>query len=373
MRVGINAYLCSSSANYRRTGVSRYIHELIIHLAKLDDSIDLLAYARTAEDGREWGNVTTRPAPIGVERPPVRIGFELTGLPVIARRDHLDIFHGPVNTIPFGTGARTVVTIHDLAFLAFPEQVTNKRYHYLKQMIGSSVMRANMIVTPSESTRQDVIERYRVNPDKVQVTPLGVDPRFAPADDLEIQRVRSKFALAQPFVLFVGTIEPRKNLARLIQASAALQSDTSHDLVLAGPDGWLMTEIEASIGKYPMPERLRRIGYVDDADLVGLYSAADVVAIPSLYEGFGLPVLEAMAAGGAVLTSNVSSLPEVAGDAAELIDPSSIDEIGAGLRRIIDNPGRQAGLRALGIEQARQFTWDRTAATTYRAYQEALG
>jgi len=133
-----------------------------------------------------------------------------------------------------------------------------------------------------------------------------------------------------------------------------------------------MADIEQAINRYPLPDRLRRIGYVDEADLVGLYSVADVVAIPSIYEGFGLPVLEAMASGGAVLTSNRSSLPEVAGTAAEMVDPSSVDEISAGLERIIGNVSRQSELRLAGIERARQFTWDRTAETTFSAYRVAL-
>ena len=372
MRVGINAFLCSSGANYRRTGVSRYILELISHLAKLELGPEVVAYVRDAVVGPDSTGVTFRNAPFSVKRPPIRIGFEFSGLPVLARRDQLDVFHGPVNTIPFGLGVPTAVTVHDLAFLLFPEQVTRKRYHYLKQMIRSSVRRADAVLTPSESTRQDVITHFGIDEKLVHVTPLGVDAKFAPASPEEVQRVRSKFDLELPVVLFVGTIEPRKNLARLIDASAGLQSEIPHNLVLAGPDGWQMAGIEEAISRYPGPHMLRRIGYVDDADLVGLYTGADVVAIPSIYEGFGLPVLEAMAAGGAVLTSNVSSLPEVAGSAAELVDPGSVDAIGAGLVRVLGNKSRQSELRLAGVARAREFTWRRTAETTFAAYKEAL-
>ncbi|MDQ2682582.1 MAG: glycosyltransferase family 4 protein [Chloroflexota bacterium] len=368
MRIGLNAYLCAPEANYRRTGIHRYIHELAVHLARLQDGPDLLAYV--AGEIREFGDcgIDQRVAPIPVRNPAARIGFELTGLPVLTARDRLDLFHGPVNTIPFGLRMPALVTVHDLAFLYYPEHITRGRYRYLRTMIGSSVRRARMILTPSEATRQDVVERFRIDPDKVRVTPLGVDGRFRQAaGEPELAR----FGLERPFVLFVGTVEPRKNLARLIAASDRLQEVIEHDLVLAGPDGWLMVEIRAALEGYRHGDRLRRLGFVDDRDLADLYAGAAVVAIPSLYEGFGLPVLEAMSAGAAVLTANVSSLPEVAGEAAELVDPVSVDSIAAGLERVLTDTGRRDELRRLGPIRASTFTWERTASATLDAYLEA--
>lgn len=369
MKVGINAYLCSSGSTYRRTGVHRYIHELVAALVRQDNAPDLMAYVQQKILDGGWSGVHQKVAPVPVGRAPARIGFELTGLPVLIRRSDVDVFHGPVNTVPMGIGVPAVVTVHDLAFLRFPEQVTARRYRYLKRMIGSSVRRSRLVLTPSEATRADVIERYGVAPERVVVTPLGVDTRYQASTSTD---VREQLGLRRPFVLYVGTIEPRKNLPRLIDASNHVQDEFEHDLVLAGPDGWLMDDVEQAIAGYRFAERLRRIGFVDDDVLAGLYREADVVAIPSLYEGFGLPVLEALSVGAVVLTSSVSSLPEVAGDAAELVDPRSIDAIADGLRRLLWDETRRSELRVLGPRRAAEFTWDRTAHLTLAAYEAAL-
>lgn len=365
MIVGINAFLCSPRAGYRRTGVHRYIQELVAALAALHEDVDVRAYVQSPIDDPRWANVHQRTAPVPVGRPPVRIAVEMAGLPFMARRDGIDLFHGPVNTLPFGLPVPGVVTVHDLAFLRFPEQVTKRRYHYLKHMIGSAVRRARMVLTPSEATRMDVIERFCLPPEKVRVTPLGVDDRYA-------RSVGATDRPARPLVLTVGTLEPRKNLPRLIAASALLQDQIEHDLLLAGPDGWLMDEIDQAIAVYPRQDRLQRIGFVDDETLGRLYGTASVVAIPSLYEGFGLPVLEAMSAGAPVLTSNVSSLPEVAGDAAVLVDPDSVESILAGLQSFIGDPKVQAEFAERGRRRAQQYTWERTASATVAAWKDAL-
>jgi glycosyltransferase involved in cell wall biosynthesis len=181
--------------------------------------------------------------------------------------------------------------------------------------------------------------------------------------------VRKLYVLHKPIILTVGTLEPRKNLPMLVRAFAALHEQFPHDLVLAGPEGWLMDEIERTIAESGIGDRVRRIGFVDDEALVALYNGADVVAVPSLYEGFGLPVLEAMASGAPVLTSNVSSLPEVAGDAAVLVDPANLDSVVDGLRQMLASDELRARLRAAGPAQAAPFTWERTASLTHAAYQ----
>jgi glycosyltransferase involved in cell wall biosynthesis len=364
MRVGINAYLCTARGGYRRTGVHRYIHELIAAISGLTDAPDLVAYVQEMTEDATWSNVRQRKAPVSVQLPALRIGFELAGLPVLARRDRLDLFHGPVNTLPFGLPVPGSVMVHDLAFLRYPEQVTAKRYSYLKHMIGSSVRRAALVLTPSEATRQDVIEQFGLPADRVRVTPLGVDDRYRS----DLVRTRT----GRPSILSVGTLEPRKNLPRLIAASAELQSEIEHDFILAGPDGWLMDEITVAIETYPNRDRFQRLGFVDDETLATLYASATVVAVPSLYEGFGLPVLEAMSAGAAVVTSRVSSLPEVAGDAAEYVDPDFTESILDGLRRVLTDVGLRQSLQERGRIRARDFTWTRTAGMTVRAWSDLL-
>ena len=369
MRIGLNALLCSRGQNYRRTGVSRYIDELIRGLASSTPGDDLVAYVDRGFEPEGWSATQLRHALIPVRNPAVRIGWEMTGLTMRAFRDRLDVFHGTVNTLPFGIRAATVVTVHDLAFLKYPEQITGKRYQYLRRMIESSVKRSDLVLTPSKSTRSDVINLFGAAPELVVATPLGVDPRFRPATPDEMTSVVRKYGVVHPYILSVGTLEPRKNLPMLIRSFAALRDEIPHDLVLAGPAGWLMEEIERTIADSWIQERIRRIGFVEDADLAALYSGADVVAIPSLYEGFGLPVLEAMASGAPVLTSNVSSLPEIAGDAGILVDPTNLESVVDGLRRVLGSEDLRRQMRAAGPAQAAQFTWARTAAETLVAYR----
>ena len=369
MRIGLNALLCSSGRNYRRTGVSRYIDELARHLAHDPGQDELIAYVSRSFEPSGWDHVRLRRAWFPVEKPPVRIGWEAAVLPFATLRDRLAVYHGTVNTLPAGIRAATAVTVHDLAFLHYPEQITAKRYQYLKRMIRYSVGRADVVLVPSEATRADVVESFRFDPDRVVVTPLGVDPRFSPAAGSAIEAVRELYALQRPYILSVGTLEPRKNLPMLVRAFAALRNQFPHDLVLAGPEGWLMDEIERTIAESGIADRVRRIGFVEDRALVALYSGSDLVAIPSLYEGFGLPVLEAMASGAPVLTSKVSSLPEVAGEAALLVDPANLDSVTDGLRQLLASDSLRARLRLAGPAQAAQFTWERTAALTRAAYQ----
>lgn len=369
MRVGLNALLSSSGRNYRRTGVSRYIDELIRHLALVGGQTELIAYISRDFEPASWDSVQLRRTALSVTNPAMRIAWELTTLPLKTRRDQLDVFHGTVNALPAGLRAATAVTVHDLAFLRYPEQITAKRYRYLKWMIGDSVGRADVVLTPSQATRSDVIDAFGTSPERVVVTPLGVDPRFRPASAESIETVRNSYALERPYVLAVGTLEPRKNLPMLLRAFAALHKEIPHDLVLAGPGGWLMDDIEQSISESGIQGRIRRLGFADDGSLVALYSGADLVAVPSLYEGFGLPVIEAMATGVPVLTSNVSSLPEVAGDAAILIDPTNLESMIEGIRRGLRSEDLRSRLREAGPARAAQFTWERTATKTLAAYQ----
>jgi glycosyltransferase involved in cell wall biosynthesis len=349
--------------------VSRYIDELVRHLVQDPGQDEVIAYVGRSFEPARWDGVQLRRARAPVEKPLVRIGWEAAVLPFATLRDRLAVFHGTVNTLPAGVRAATAVTVHDLAFLHYPEQITAKRYQYLKRMIRYSIGRADIVLVPSEATRVDVIEAFRVDPDRVAVTPLGVDPRFTLVDDSAITEMRTLYALHKPYILTVGTLEPRKNLPMLVRAFAALHEQFPHDLVLAGPEGWLMDEIERTIFESGIGDRVRRIGFVDDNALVGLYNGADVVAIPSLYEGFGLPVLEAMASGAPVVTSRVSSLPEVAGNAAMLVDPTNLDSVIDGLRQVLASDELRARLRAAGLARAAPFTWERTASLTRAAYQ----
>jgi glycosyltransferase involved in cell wall biosynthesis len=367
MRVGVNALLGSTEPNVRATGMSRYVVSLLRALGQANGSDELIAFV--GEPLSRPGRLRFRRAPGLVRYPVARIGWEHAALPVLARAERLHVFHGTTNTLPLLLGTPSVVTIHDLAFLHYAEHVRRRRYHYLRQMVRRARRQARFVITPSEATRVDVLELLGGDPERTVAIPLGVDERFRSPPEERRGETRERYGLEEPFVLAVGTVEPRKNLVRLIEAMTLLADEYPHLLALAGPTGWLSQGVEAAISGSGISKRIRRLGFVADDDLPALYAAATAVAVPSLYEGFGLPVLEALASGAAVVTSNVSSLPEVAGDAAVLVDPTSAADIAAALRRLIDAPEFATDLRCRAVERARRFSWASTAERTLDVYR----
>lgn len=285
-------------------------------------------------------------------------------LPIQTFTGPVDVLHAPDFALPPSLGARTIVTIHDLAFLTHPECALPSLVTYLKRVVPRAVRHANHIVAVSERTAADLVELLGVPRAKISVIPLGVDPAFRRVTDpARLAEVERRYGLAHPLVLAVGTLEPRKNYARLIAAFAEASRAPGGPAMLAivGGDGWLTEGIYSAVEKHGIADQVRFLGYVPDADLPALYSLADVVAVPSLYEGFGIPVLEAMACGAAVLASTGGSLPEVAGDAAVLVPPTDTEALTDGLIRLIRDADLRAELGAKGIARARAFTWDACA------------
>jgi glycosyltransferase involved in cell wall biosynthesis len=374
VRVGVNALLLNQGAGYRQTGVSRYIDRLLRALPEAMESDELRVYSGAGTEppldglGEGW-----RTAPLKTERPAARIAWEHLAIPALTRRDDIDLFHGTVNVVPPRLPCPSVVTVHDLAFLRFPDQVTKRRYRYLSRMIRGSVNRATKVIAVSESTKRDIVELLDVAPEKIAVTPLGVDERFRPLDEEALATFRQQAGIERSFALFVGTLEPRKNLPRLVEAFSIIADDVPHDLVVIGPEGWLTNEIHETSARLLERGRLQFRGFVSDGQLPAWYSACDLFAYPSLYEGFGLPALEAMACGAPVLTSSVSALPEVVGDAALTVSPTDSQTIAEGMRRLLMDSELRRDLRHRGIERSKVFTWARTAELTVEVYREAAG
>jgi glycosyltransferase involved in cell wall biosynthesis len=271
---------------------------------------------------------------------------------------------------------RIVTVVHDLAFLRFPETAPHidARWH---RRFAETVRSVAAVVVPSGSVREDLLAAEPVDPDRVLVVHHGVEAEaFAPVPQSAVDGVRKKFGIEGPYALFVGGIEPRKNLVNLVRGFGELKAGPS--LVIAGgPVRWFpraVEELEAAVEALPSPvrERVVRTGYVGERDKVALLSGASLLAYPSLYEGFGFPVLEAFAAGVPVLTSNVSSLPEVAGDAAVLVDPADSSAIGEGLAEMFGDPDLRAVLSAGGVARAANFTWEMTARRTADALHMAV-
>jgi glycosyltransferase involved in cell wall biosynthesis len=288
----------------------------------------------------------------------------------------VDLYHATDFVLPpVRPKTRTVLTVHDLSFVRAPEAASPALKAYLDVVVPRSVRRADHVLADSQATKDDLIALYNVVPEKVEVLLSGVNARFQPiTDPAQITAVREKYQIgAAPFILSVGTVQPRKNYERLIAALAALPANLDVHLVIAGGRGWLQGPIYAAVEKLGLQARVHFIGFADDDDLPTLYSAARCLAFPSLYEGFGLPVLEAFACGTPILTSNVSSLVEVAGDAALMVDPHSTDEITVALTRLLTDDSLRATLIARGVEQAKQFTWARAATQLQAVYRRLLG
>jgi glycosyltransferase involved in cell wall biosynthesis len=272
----------------------------------------------------------------------------------------------PAHVVPPVHPRATVVTIHDLGYLHEPDAHTDWSRRYLDWSTRWSVRAARHVIAISEATKNDLIERYRVPEERISVVYHGVDERFRPADAVEMARARGKLGLGtdERFILFVGTLQPRKNLVRLIEAFETIADDEPNlKLVLAGRRGWKTDEIDLAIATSRHRARILLPGHVPDADLPALYSSATVVVLISLFEGFGLPALEAMACGAPVLVSDRGSLPEVAGDAAVIVDPLDVREIVAGLRDLMDPEDRKRRVTR-GRQHASRFTWEQAGRDT---------
>jgi glycosyltransferase involved in cell wall biosynthesis len=359
-------------------GIGRYTRELVRLLAEIDQLTDYRLFAA----GQRPDHL---PAPPGANFiwKPSRIGAEWFArlwhrahlpLPVETWVGPVGLFHATDFTLPpCRAGTRTLLTVHDLSFVRAPETATRGLRSFLNRVVPRSVARADHVLADSEATRHDLIELYQAPPSKVSVLYPGVDSRFAPVEDAEALRaVRARYSLGdEPFVLSVGTVQPRKNYVRLAEAFARLAIPGVR-LVIAGGKGWLADPLHARIGELGIGDRVTFAGFVDDDDLPALYSAAAAFAYPSLYEGFGLPPLEAMACGVPVVVSNTSSLPEVTGDAAVQVDPYAVDALSAALQRVLTDHGLRAELREKGRQQAQQFTWDAAARQLHSLYSSLL-
>jgi glycosyltransferase involved in cell wall biosynthesis len=281
-------------------------------------------------------------------------------LPVELITGPLDVFYSPDFVLPPTLRAtRTLLTVHDLSFLHYPDAYVPSLRRYLERAVPRSVARADRLLADSKATRADLIAYYGAAPDKIDVLYCGVDPRFGPdSNPGERVRLQDRYGIDdRPYVLTVGTLQPRKNFARLIEAFVSLAADVQ--LLIAGGRGWLCEDILAKAAEHR--DRVRLLGFVDDADLPALYRNAELFSLPSLYEGFGLPVLEAMACGTPVVCSGVSSLPEVAGDAASMIDPFDVDGLAAAIARVLQEAAVRRNMAARGLEQAKRFTWEQVA------------
>jgi len=374
MHVAIDARYVATT----QSGVGMYTANLVQALAALDSENRYTYIIRHGQPPLRVGeNFTPWTTRISFENHWVGDLWQNCYLPFKLRARQADLFHGPAVFLPLTKlGFRTVVTIHDLVAFRFPETVPVKYGLYMRLMIRLAVRSADRVIAASLQTRDDLVERLRVPAEKIAVIHEGLDQSFQPVrNPARLAEVRRRDGLRGPYILFVGNLEPRKNLVRLIEAFGRLKARHTlpHQLIVAGKRGWLYRSIFEAVERLGLRDDVIFTGYVPAEDLPALYAMADLFAFPSLYEGFGLPVLEAMACGTPVLTARTGSLPEVAGEAAWYVDPLDVEALADGMARILTDPGTRADLVDRGLLQAKRFTWAKTAAATLDIYRRTLG
>jgi glycosyltransferase involved in cell wall biosynthesis len=369
-----------TAAYEQGAGIGRYVRGLIRALSAVDIQTPYRLFVAGASrrllppvPGPNFSWFPTRITPLWFARIWYRLQIPL---PVESFIGRVRLYHATDFTLPpTFPGTRTLLTVHDLSFVRAPEATTPVLKAYLDQVVPRSVKRASHVLADSQATKDDLVELYGTSPEKITVLYGGVEPNFVPVNDPAARKaVRQRYNIPDvPYILSIGTVQPRKNYARLIQALAALgpQCKDVH-LVIVGGRGWLENPIYQAVKDFQLTDRVHFTGFARDEDLPALYSDAICLAYPSLYEGFGFPVLEAMACGTPAVTSTVSSMPEVAGDAALLIDPYNVEALVDALRRLLTDESLRSTLITRGFVQAARFTWDRSAHQLREHYQNLL-
>jgi len=358
----------------RDFGIGTYIRNLLRHLARLDATTEFVVLCReqdcafVTELGENFRAVTEPSRPYSLR--------EQFAIPLELRRAGANLFHAPHYVLPPMTPCRSVVTIHDCIHLRFPQYLPSRLgYAYARSSLWVAAHRSARVLTVSEASKRDILEYFRVPESKVTVIYNAIDERFheePPAD--EVMRVQERYQLTDPFILYAGNIKPHKNLERLIEAFHMVRrGELEHiKLLIIGDEISKYATLRRAVHRYKLHKHVRFFGFVPDATLAILYRLARVFVFPSLYEGFGLPPLEAMASGTPVITSNLSSLPEVVGDAAMLIDPYQPDAIAGAMRRVLQDERLRDDMRERGLARVREFSWARSVKQVREIYDEVL-
>ncbi len=368
MRIAIDA------RKLRDYGIGTYVRNLLRHLARLDRTTDYVVVCYEA-DQPVVAQLGENFHPLLDSSPGYSVREQLT-IPLDLRRARVGLFHAPHYVLPPLTPCPSVVTIHDCIHLRFPQYLPNRfAYAYAKSSLWVATHRSSRILTVSDASKRDILRYFHIPEKKIDVIPNAIDERFwAPPLEEEVEHVRERYQLDAPFVLYAGNIRPHKNIERLIEAFYLLRKRGFDEvkLLVIGDEISKYATLRRAVHSYKLHKHVRFFGFVEDKTLAILYRLARVFVFPSLYEGFGLPPLEAMASGTPVITSNVSSLPEVVGDAALLIDPYEPEAISDAMQRVLSDAGLRADLRARGLARARHFSWERSISRVREIYQEVL-
>jgi len=371
MRVGIDAHCLGQ----KKTGNETYTYTLVKYLSLLDrDGIDYTVYVGGAVESGETfcSNGAFQLKPIRPVNPFVRIPI---GFAIESRARRLDVFHAQY-LLPYHLKCRTVLTVHDVLYERFPQYFTKSDCYRLRVGVPWSCRRADHIITVSESSKRDIVDLYGLDPDQITVTYPGPDACYRPLDKNESKKLlKEKYGIDGDLILYVGAVQPRKNIPKLLSAFAQLKSERRlpHKLVIVGPKAWLSAEAFRALQENSAREDILMTGYVPRIDLPYFYNAAAVFVYPSSCEGFGLPVVEAMACGTPTITSRGSSLEEVAGGAAVLVDPGVSEDIAFAIEQVLGDSALQAQLRDAALARSREFSCQRMAMQTQEIYRQLVG
>jgi glycosyltransferase involved in cell wall biosynthesis len=372
MHVAINAHLLAAGNSYRQAGIHRYIYNVLTHLPALDETLAYTVFLNHPLD-QSLPRLHQQKGMFSTSSSLKRILWEQLVQPFALQRLKPALYHAMAFVMPRGVPCPSVVTVYDLSFERYPQVLSGLRRRYLQMFTRVSCQRATRIIAISESTANDIVDLWAISREKIDVAPPGLSPEFRPLAEELVEGFRHRTQLPRRFLLFLGTLEPRKNLPMLIRAYAALPKSMREEvhLVLGGGKGWLYNDIFATITQHGLEDKVHLPGYIPPEDLVLWYNAADGFVYPALYEGFGMPIVEALACGKSVLVSRSSSLPEAAGDLGILLPPNDEAAWRDAMRHLIEHPERQAAIRPRALAWAREFTWERTATRTLESYYRA--
>jgi glycosyltransferase involved in cell wall biosynthesis len=372
MRVALDGFPLSSP----KTGIGHYTFELARALAQVSpgDTFELISpfpvtdsIVEQVQQSSLTNLILNNPRGTSFRR-----RWWAIGLPLFLRQHSFDVFHGTNYEVPLWNRKRNILTIHDLSLQLHPEYHEARLVRRARRRLPLMIRSAALIIAVSQSMKREICEHLKIKPELVVVTPEAPRRSFKPLPVAETAAVRERLGIEADFILTVGTIEPRKNLLTLVRALDQILRTTSlrPQLVIAGGEGWLMNELYSFIKSSGVGKSVRFVGYTADEDLRALYSSCCVCVYPSLYEGFGLPPLEAMACGAPVITSRIPAIVETVGDAAVLFDPLSVDELASSLVQLWTDEGQRDQLSRAGLKRAAEFTWEQTARLTLDIYRQ---
>jgi glycosyltransferase involved in cell wall biosynthesis len=353
-------------------GIGTYVQNLLRQLARLDGEHEYVVFCdkqdreALSDLGPRFRTVVDSSAPYSV--------MEQLSIPARLAQERVDLYHSPHYVLPPLVPCKSVVTIHDCIHLMFPQYLPNRlAYGYAKMFMWWAAHRSARVLTVSDASKRDILRYFAIPPDKVTVIHNGLDDRFqTPPPEAEVHRVRERFQLQERFILYAGNVKPHKNVERLIEAFHLLHTDGFEDLklLIIGSDISKYATLRRAIHAHNLHKYVRFLGFVPDTTLAALYRLAAAFVFPSLYEGFGFPPLEAMASGAPVVASNLSSLPEVLGDAAVLVDPYDARSIADGIRSVLNDEGLRHELQRRGLAQVRKYSWELAARQTLAIYDD---